>query len=104
MPLSLRTERRLEAVACTPMFGPVLAQGPGKTVPDTFAFSRIKLRLLHTITTNVGSFQGRITEDATDQVDINAGICPIPECRKLSSRCHWPDAESIISTRVMHWT
>src|SRR5262245_29106065 len=27
-------ERTLEAVACTPMFGPGLAQGPGETVPD----------------------------------------------------------------------
>ena len=25
-------ERTLEAVACTPMLGPVLAQGPGETV------------------------------------------------------------------------
>ncbi len=32
-------ERTLEAVACTPMFGPVLVQGPRETVPDIFPFS-----------------------------------------------------------------
>jgi hypothetical protein len=31
--------RTLEAVACTPMFGPVVVQGPRETVPDTFSFS-----------------------------------------------------------------
>ena len=34
-----RHERTLAAVACTPMFGPVLVQGPRETVPDTLPFS-----------------------------------------------------------------
>src|SRR5215510_13395262 len=34
-----RDERTLAAVACTPWFGPVLAQGLGEMVPASFPFS-----------------------------------------------------------------
>jgi hypothetical protein len=37
--LKAGAQRTLEAVACTPMFGPVLVQGPRETVPDTLLFA-----------------------------------------------------------------
>src|SRR3989442_1594885 len=63
-------EHRLSAVACTPMFGPVLAQGPGETVRDDKVHDAFCVRTYQWASGYVEAIRALLTQPGEDPLEI----------------------------------